>query len=521
MIFDGKKGAKMKKIIILFVAILTCLTAVFAGCNGSTGYSNGLTTDGEVSSNGGFAVVKGEYVYFINGVETHTSDNTYGDVQTGALVRVSKASLANPKEATPELVIPSLFVAGDKTSGFYIFGNDVYYASPVTAKNKEGEIENTKLDFVKTSLDGKTSSIVKTVTDNTTQYRYVESDGVVYLILKTVNDDSETVIQIVNTSNKEIVYTTEKIENVVFTEGGDGATVYYTRIAHDEVLDKDESFNELHRVNVKGEDEILLTGKGMYGNEPDDNTGFGVSGATITILKDTAEYLYLSVKYVDTSITTVTNYYGVKKSDLAKDAFSANQEKLVALNKGTASAATVFATTSYYKDINTIVYLDTTHGLVKYDYATTDDGASDSRIRLFYDKDLIGYTVKFWNEGYLYLTDSSSLFYRVNVDAILNGEEGKVEKLNYLAASTSWYNPEVIDNKYFLSVYTSEPYNSLIYVSDIEKNNSLTDDEIAAIKESTEEQVLANLETSISLITESLQEKIDTYVEDTFSDDKE
>ena len=107
----------MKKIIILLVALLTCLTAVFAGCGDSTGYDNKLTGfEGEVSSNGGFAVQKGEYIYFINGVETHTTDNTYGKVEMGALARVKASDLSNA-----EIVIPSLFVAGDKTSGFYIF----------------------------------------------------------------------------------------------------------------------------------------------------------------------------------------------------------------------------------------------------------------------------------------------------------------------------------------------------------------------------------------------------------------
>ena len=511
----------MKKIIIVLVALLTCLTAVFAGCNESTGYSNKLTNlDGAVESNGGFAVAKGDYVYFINGVETHTSDNTYGDVQTGALVRIKRADLANPAEATPELVIPALFVAGDTTSGFYMYGDSVYYASPTTAKNKEGIVENTKLDFVKTSLNGEKSVILKTVDDKATVYRYVEVEGVVYLVLKTVNEDGETVVQIINaTENKEVI-TTEKVASVIFPEENNFSAVYYTRVAHNETLDQDESYNEIHRVTVTGEDEILLSGNGLYGNE----SGWGISGVTFTLIKDTASHLYFSVVYGDTSITTVTTYCAVAKADLVKDALAENQAKVVTLNKGTASASKVFASTSYFKDLNTIVYLDTTYGIVKYDYQTTDASASDGRIRLFYDKDLVSYTVQFWNEGYLYLTDSSSYYYRVNVGALLDADpandEVALEKVNFFANSTSWYAPEVIDG-YFLSVYTAEPYGSLVYVSDIAKNSALTEDEIEAIQESTEEQVLANLDTCISLVSESKQEAIDKYIEDTFGEDKE
>lgn len=525
----------MKKIIILLVAVLLCCSAVFAGCTDKTGYSNNLTINASdaVSSNGGFAVVKGDYLYYINGVETNTADNTYGDVVTGALVRTKIAELANPAEAKPEMVIPALFVAGDMTSGFYMYGANVYYASPSTTKNKEGVVENSKLDFVKTSLDGKTSTTIKTVDDKATVYRFVEASGVVYLILKTVNEDSETVIQIINANDGKEVIVTEKIENVIFTDGGNGAEVYYTRIAHDDVLDQDESYNEIHRVTVEGKDEILLSGKGQYGNAEGDETGFGVSGAKFTLIKDTADTLYFSAAYVDTSITSVTRYYAVKKADLAgpageeeadvASAITANQAKIVLLNEGTASASTVFATNSYYKDVNTIVYLDATHGIVKYDYATTDASAVDGRIRLFYDKDLVAYTVKFWQDGYLYLADASNYYYRVNVDALLDADTTNdnvsVEKINFLANSTSWYAPEVV-GEYFISVYTADPYNSLVYVSNITANSALSEEEIEAIQESTEEQVTANLATSISIISEAIQEKIDTYMEDTFGEEE-
>ena len=48
---------------------------------------------GEVVSNGGFVVEKGNYVYFINGVEAYSSDNTYGTPVKGALMRIAKSDL--------------------------------------------------------------------------------------------------------------------------------------------------------------------------------------------------------------------------------------------------------------------------------------------------------------------------------------------------------------------------------------------------------------------------------------------
>ena len=101
----------------------------------------------------------------------------------------------------------------------------------------------------------------------------------------------------------------------------------------------------------------------------------------------------------------------------------------------------------------------------------------------------------------------------------------KVEKVNFLANSTSWYNPEVIahdGNEYFLSVYTAEPYSNLVFVSNIAANNSedMTDEKIEEIREITEKQVTLNLESSISFITESVKETIDKYFEDNFSEEE-
>ncbi len=487
----------MKKIIILLVAVLTCLTAVFAGCGDSTGYENKLSGfEGNVSSNGGFVVQKGSYVYFINGTETYTTDNTYGKVEMGALVRVKADDLSNP-----EIVIPSLFVAGDKTSGFYIFGEDVYYATPSTAKNKAGEIENSKLAFTKTSLDGKTSNVIITVDDNTTQYRFVQSNGEVYLVLKTVNEDSETVVKVINVKTNEVIAETQKVESVTFADG-EFEYVYYTVTAHDEELDKDEAFNELWRVKLDGTKEKLLDGK-----------NFGVSGAKISVVKETNDNLFLSLTYVDTSVTTVTNYYGIAKAGLNTANVESNQgEALVLLNNGSKSAATIFGASSWYRDLNSIVYLDKTYGLVEYDY--TDTTLPEGRKLIGYGKDLITYTVKFWQDGYVYLADSSNYYYKVNVEALLAtpSDEVETERIT-LNAIASWYTPEVV-NGYLFATYTAEPYTALVFAV---KNEALSEEAIDAFAElEGEEQIAEVLKDSISFKSQAVKDAIKTYEEENF-----
>ena len=185
---------KSKKIIsIIAAATLSLSTLAFAGC-GAVEYKGEQLTAGydkaaTVSSNGGFAVEKGDYVYFINGTASNTSDNTYGNVVKGALMRISKAQLAEEKYSEAQIVIPSLFVAGDNTAGVFIYGEYVYYATPTTDKDtKTGEVQNTYLDFKRSKLDGSEAPMdgendyMFRLSSNTAKYRFVEEGGKVYCL---------------------------------------------------------------------------------------------------------------------------------------------------------------------------------------------------------------------------------------------------------------------------------------------------------------------------------------------------
>jgi len=533
----------MKKIIVMLLAVVMSCGLVFAGCNkNDTRYNNKLDKfDGEISSNGGFAVVKGDYVYFINGVASNTEDNTYGKPVTGALVRIKKDSLkdaANRDHAivSAEMVIPSLFVAGDLTSGFYMFETDgktnVFFASPYTEKNKEGEVQNDRLSFVRASIDGSEKAVILTVDSNTTEYTYVQNDNGVYLLVKTnVKDersesDSATRSAIVvydALKGGDPIFTSEKVSEYAFGKND----VYYTVTAYDEQLKQEEKYNDLYRY-VAGEkkSELVLSGQGMIDSK---DGGTGLTGVTYSIIKNTEKYLFLKKTYVDSSVTTVVTY----------DVYDKETKALDTLDNGSSVASKVFASNSYYANANCIVYLDTTYGLVMFNKNLPNnselgngDVVKDHCVRLFYDKDLVGYTVRFWNDGYLYLTDSDNYYYRVNVAALVDFEKGekkdaagKVEKVNFLANSTSWYLPEVIGD-YFLSVYTATPYYNLVYVSDMIENQKLADDEkseekISEIRASEKDSVEKNHSTCISLISESISNTYKDYIKNTFDTEED
>ena len=187
---------KSKKIIsIIAAAALSFSALALTGC-GTEKYKGDQLTAGydktaAVSSNGGFAVEKGDYVYFINGSAANTADNTYGDVVKGSLMRISKAKLAEEQYAEAQVVIPSLFVAGDMTAGIFIYGEYVYYATPTTDKDtKTGEVQNTYLDFKRSKLDGSEAPMggkndyFFRLSSNTAKYRFVEEGEKVYCLFE-------------------------------------------------------------------------------------------------------------------------------------------------------------------------------------------------------------------------------------------------------------------------------------------------------------------------------------------------
>ena len=249
---------KSKKIIsIVAAATLAFSTVALAGC-GAKDYAGDKLTAGydktaTVTSNGGFAVEKGNYVYFINGSENSTADNTYGDVVKGSLMRISKTELAEANYDAAQIVIPSLLVAGDKTAGIFVYGEYVYYATPTTDKNTQtGEVENSYLDFKRSKLDGSEapSDYFFRLSSNSAKYRFVEVEGTVYCMfeedskLKSYNVETGKTTVLVSGAKSSFFYDLNNVEN---------GNVYYTMgVTYD--LDEENSttaqYDQVYCVNA-------------------------------------------------------------------------------------------------------------------------------------------------------------------------------------------------------------------------------------------------------------------------------
>ena len=138
-------------------AVVAAGIAFSAGCSPYNNWNSlsgeGVFTQTEAVSNGGFAVEKGDYVYFINGVESNTADNSFGKPVKGAIQRISKSNLKS-RNNVAETVVPSVVYSSNYNGGIFIYGDYIYYSTPSTARNSDGEVLNGNRDLKRTKLDG-------------------------------------------------------------------------------------------------------------------------------------------------------------------------------------------------------------------------------------------------------------------------------------------------------------------------------------------------------------------------------
>ncbi len=257
---------KFKKLIGVALAG-TMMLGALAGCSEKN--YEGDKLDGfdaaakvKAGTNGGFAVQKGDWIYFINGHEDYTAENEYGEVVKGALLRIKESDLKAKKYDQTDVVVPMLFVAQNFDAGIYIYGDSVYFATPTTDKDLDGNTENTWIDFKSAKLDG--SETMKgnyfRLENNATQYRFVEENGVVYCLYV-----ENGALYSYNTKTDSTTMLVKGASTYYFDEKNpENANVYYTMsVTYD--IDSDNSstavYNQIYSVNAAA---TAITNDGEY-----------------------------------------------------------------------------------------------------------------------------------------------------------------------------------------------------------------------------------------------------------------
>ncbi len=467
----------------------------FTACSGNR-LANG---DNGVDMNGGFVASTNDYVYFINGVESYTTAYKTGEVTKGALMRVKKNKLATAEEADYETVVSKLIVSDDKTAGFYINGDYVYYAAPSTENDKKGVTKSDKLLFFRTKLDASETS--KKISDvdfsHDATFRFIAAGETTYLAVY-----SDNLYVYDATSGKEVLNTEStkyadkgadarrgSVKEVMFDEDNAAPYIYYTYNPIDVARWQDdenataESYYDIYKVVLGSSvsEEKIVSGVGKLDNDE-------VSGELIGLTFDLLRHKNGKLYYTQSTLNTVI---GSVKYNSYADA----DGKVETLTYKTTKTTNAFAdSVLFYNEGDKLVtlYVDSNLGLVKFDYTKADDTSFGSDFGVFAISDeeaLKTATLKFISkEGdvdYLYYTNSDGNYYKVNLTALLKGEETAALRINTLSLTTTWYNPEVVlaDGKYFfLCVYSDSSYKSYVYAIDM----SAIEEGVKAVKEEKE-----------------------------------
>ena len=235
------------KIICAGIAAVVATSIVAA--SGCSPYNKGVRlkythSTVEATSNGGFAVEKDGYIYFINGIETNDANNDYGTPVKGSIMRISVDALDNGNYNSAETLVPQIAystASGYKT-GIFVYGDYIYYGTPSTNRNSDGVIQRDKLEMKRTKLDGTESMKDSYVTFPTAayDYRFVEENGVVYLLYvatgETLYDESTGVnnLHSYNTKTGKDTLLAYNVSNYMFdAEDKTNPRVYYTMDVYD------------------------------------------------------------------------------------------------------------------------------------------------------------------------------------------------------------------------------------------------------------------------------------------------
>lgn len=250
---------RFTKIICTAVAAISATTLAFApACavnwSGVAEKDNSAYVQG---TNGGFVAETGDYVYFINGKAKNTDTNKFGSVVKGAIKRIKKTDLNAGNLAKCDTVVPSVYYSGNTNAGLYIYDGYIYYTTPTTQKNADGEVLNSNLDFKRTKLDGTdtTNGYIWQSSDNAVDYRFVKTGDTVYILYalsENLYGTSATNIHSVNCTTKENKILAYNVTDYAFdTVDPENPYVYYTMNVPQFLGESSNyKYNQLYRVRA-------------------------------------------------------------------------------------------------------------------------------------------------------------------------------------------------------------------------------------------------------------------------------
>lgn len=182
----------MKKFLLLVLTLFLSATVLLTGC-GNKGLLENPKTDDPIISNGGMAVVKGNYLYYVNGFKSYENlvkdqDNVWGKQVIGSIYRVKldNNTISHDEDGfltKSECVVPQ--IVGTENANFYIFKDYIYYATPNMQNDEYGNLLNTRSNICRININGTDNKVLYT-TDQTltaTNWTVYEVDGKANIVI--------------------------------------------------------------------------------------------------------------------------------------------------------------------------------------------------------------------------------------------------------------------------------------------------------------------------------------------------
>lgn len=426
----------MKKIYgILIICLALCLgIGIFAGCAPAFG-PIGTTEfkDSPVVNNGGLVVQQGDYLYYVNGMDststiTKPEHNAFGKASVKGSIMKSKIN-ADGSLSETAVVVPKMFYTSASNGGFYIYGQWIYYLSPNTKTDNKSNVLNSEAVVLRTKIDGTKTQEMITLSSNSTQYTFTDKEFIYFedSVLKKVSyTDSK-----VNSKAKTIA---QDVSSVLFTAKSN--VVFFLKATQSKVR-----LNNNLCVYVNGEIKDVTT-DATYGDDASFKNQY-----TFSLLSYDAEKNTLLYTKVDNGqdASKPTSTYAYKFGD----DFSFDPAEEVRYATSALSASTIL-------NLGEKGLLDISAEQLKV-YGQISNDANNNITQDGATLSATGAKIALIDGSYMYYVISNTL-YRIeymNKDAI-------ADKLSEAAISTSWLTLSVIDDYLY---YIDNTYNYMYRVN--------------------------------------------------------
>ena len=193
--FIIRLGRDMKKFAKILICLILCVFTIgLTACGKKDKFP--YPSSSEITySNGGLAVRKGNYLYYVNGyMSANDMQDKKATYTVGALMVAKLDANGNMVVDSNKLMMEDYYrtmsnkLCGFEATNLFIFGDYLYFTSPCleNESGKNGEWAKTRVVFYRVKLDnsGKVEEIYTSNTSNANlEYSYYNYNGATYLLV--------------------------------------------------------------------------------------------------------------------------------------------------------------------------------------------------------------------------------------------------------------------------------------------------------------------------------------------------